>query len=402
IALSEGQTTIWIDYNESGTTKSDSILVNVYKNPQGMGNLRSINVLPKEMSLDIGESKTISSITAYYDNGTNRIISPYLCNFNIDNPIINISNSGEITGIAEGTSLVTVSYSEEGITRTDTLTVEVGKVAVESPVYRSLSIGIGDYIIYGPEGDLLAPPYDVNKITNMYRDYRFGFNNVPFFKIDTLVEHQATKNNILNKIRNTFFGSKENDISYFYFSGHGALLNQTSYLCPVDFNGNVSTAISVNELESVLSTIPGKKVVLIDSCHSGGFIGKSGSAIEFNMLESNNYLNQFNDNIISAFTDSIISKEPLTSSEYLVLTSSHWFQSSYELNPPNSEPFGVFTQALYEGCSLTYNIAADFNHDDKISLHEAYQFISQWIVSLRINQNVQVSPSNSSFTIFEY
>ncbi|MFZ2331297.1 MAG: PEGA domain-containing protein, partial [Atribacterota bacterium] len=282
VAFSEGQTTIWIDYSESGTTKSDSILVNVYKNPQGMGNLLSINILPKEMSLNIGESKTISSITAYYDNGTNRLISPYLCNFNIDNPIITVNNSGKITGIAEGTSVVTVSYSEGGIIKTDNLTVEVGKAPVDAPVYRSLSIGIGDYLIYGPEGDLLAPPYDVNKMTSMYRDCRFGFNNDSFLKIDTLVDSQATKNNILNKIRNTFSGSKENDISYFYFSGHGALLNQTSYLCPADFNGNVSTAISVDELESVLSTIPGKKIVLIDSCHSGGFIGKSGSAIEVN------------------------------------------------------------------------------------------------------------------------
>ena len=102
--------------------------------------------------------------------------------------------------------MVTVSYSEGEITKTDNLTVEVGKVAVDAPVYRSLSIGIGDYIIYGPEGDLLAPPYDVNKITNMYRDCRFGFNDDSFLKIDTLVDHQATKNNILNKIRNTFSG----------------------------------------------------------------------------------------------------------------------------------------------------------------------------------------------------
>ena len=402
VAFSEGQARIWINYSESETTKSDSILVNVYKSSQETGGLLSINVLPKEMSLNIGESKTISSITAYYDNGTNRIVSPLLCNFNFDNPIINVSNSGKITGIAEGISVVTVSYSEGEITKTDTLAVEVGKVTVGAPVCRSLSIGIGDYIIYGPEGDLLAPPHDVNKITRIYADCRFGSQNKTFQKIDTLINHQATKSNIFNKIVSTFSGSNEDDVSYFYFSGHGALLNQNSFLCPVDFDGNVATAISVNELEAALSAIPGKKVVFIDSCHSGGFIGKSGSAIEVNWIESNNYLNQFNDNIISAFADSIISKDPLTSSEYLVLTSSHWFQSSYELNPPNSEPFGVFTQALYEGCSLAYNIAADLNHDDKISLHEAHQFIRQWIFSLHINQNVQVFPSNSPFTIFEY
>lgn len=401
IALSEGQSTIWIEYTESNITKSDSILVSIYSSTEGQGNLIGISVLPKNISLEIGETKAISSITAHYEDKADRLVSPYLCHFYANNSLVTIDNYGEITGIEEGNATVTISYSEGSITKTDTILVIIDSTTVKNPTYRSLSIGIGDYIHYGVEGDLLAPPHDVNKITQIYADCRFGSQNKTFQKIDTLVNHQATKTNIFNKIVSTFSGSNEDDVSYFYFSGHGALLNQNSFLCPVDFDGNVATAISVNELEAALSVIPGKKVVFIDSCHSGGFIGKDISRnVENDQL--NDYLTNFNENLISVFTDKILAKDFLTSSEYMVLASSHWYQSSYELDPPNAEPFGVFSQALYEGCSLSNNIPADFNQDDKITLQEAYKFISNWVASIRINQSVQVYPANSLFAIFEY
>jgi len=171
-------------------------------------------------------------------------------------------------------------------------------------------------------------------------------------------------------------------------------------LCPADFNGQISSAISVDELESALSAVAGTKVVFIDSCNSGGFIGKS--MLETEEFKNMEYLTQFNEGIISAFANHTLSKDLLTSAEYQVLTSSHWYEESYEIDPADGEPFGVFTQGLYEGCSLANNTPADINQNDKISLSEAYNFISQWVAAMRVNQNVQVYPINSSFTIFEY
>jgi hypothetical protein len=193
-------------------------------------------------------------------------------------------------------------------------------------------------------------------------------------------------------------------VSYFYFSGHGATLNQTSYLCPADFDGDVSTAISVHELESILSSIPGTKVIFIDSCHSGGFIGKDILRDETSdiVISEEDYLSDFNDSVINSFARYNISKDLLTSSEYQVLTSSHWYQSSFELHPLNEDPFGVFTQALYEGSSLNNNIPADSNIDNSISLNEAYNYIIQWVAAIRISQDVQVYPLNSTYKIFEY
>jgi len=356
------------------------------------------------MSLNIEESKAISSITAYYDTGLEQTINPNSCDFSISNSVVSVDDSGLITGNSAGNCIVTVSYSENNITKSDTISVSVSDTIVSDSTYRALAIGVGNYIYYGEEGDLIAPPYDVNKIKEIFNDCQFGNEDIPFYTINELKNTQATKANILQRIQSTFSSANDNDVSYFYFSGHGATLNQVSYLCPADFDGNVTTAISVNELESVLSAVPGIKVVLIDSCHSGGFIGKdiSRENTSDNFSIEEEQLSNFNENIIDVFSSSIITKDLLTSSEYQVLTSSHWYQSSYELQPPNEEPFGVFTQALYEGCSLNNNLPADIDNDARISLNEAHSFISQWVAAIHVDQNVQVYPANSLFTIFEY
>jgi hypothetical protein len=404
IGISGGQTVIWATYKENNITKNDNVYAYVSGETLPTGNLTSIVVLPSSMSLDIGESRAISSITAYYDNGEENILSPSQCSFGANNSVVSVDNSGLITGNTSGNSIVTVTYSDNDILKSESISVSVSDTIIEQGAYRGLAIGVGDYIYYGEDGDLIAPPYDVNKIKDIFYDCQFGNEDIPFYRINELKNTQATKANIFQSIQSTFSGANDNDVSYFYFSGHGATLNQVSYLCPADFDGNVTTAISVNELESALSVIPGIKVVLIDSCHSGGFIGKDisreNSSDNFSIEEE--HLSNFNENIIDAFSCSIITKDLLTSSEYQVLTSSHWYQSSYELQPPNEEPFGVFTQALYEGCSLNNNLPADIDMNAKINLNEAHSFISQWVAAINVDQNVQVYPANSLFTIFEY
>jgi len=399
--ISEGQTSIWATYTENNKTKSDYINVTVYGQLPNPGNLSSIEVLPETMNLDIGESETISSILAYYDNDTDDLISPNMCNFSTDNDFISVDSNGIVTGLSSGTSVITVSYTENSITRDDFITVYVSENIVVEPVYRAFLVGIGDYIYFGEEGDLQAPPYDVNKMIEMLEDCQFGSSQIRFDKVDAIIDQQATKQNILNKIQNTFSGASSNDISYFYYSGHGATLNQISYLCPADFNEQINTAISVDELESALSAIPGTKVVLIDSCHSGGFIGKSFTRNN-ELGKKENSLVDFNNSIIDTFANKEFSKDLLTSEEYQVLTSSHWYEESYEVYPDSSQPFGVFTEGLYEGCSLSNNYPADINQDDRLSLNEAYNFIAQWVRSMGVNQNVQAYPMNSSFTIIEY
>ena len=93
--------------------------------------LASIEVLPASMTLEIGESKAITSITAHYDNGTEANITPLTaCTYESNKPgTATVSSSGIIKGIATCTAstaaIITVSYIEDSVTKTDTVSVVV-------------------------------------------------------------------------------------------------------------------------------------------------------------------------------------------------------------------------------------------------------------------------------------
>ena len=224
---------------------------------------------------------------------------------------------------------------------------------VNETAYRALCVGVGDYM-YFPDSygniDLPGPSYDVNRVCYTLSKCRFGPSNTEFSIIWYITDLSATKSAILQGIANIFSEADYNDVSYFYFSGHGVWVNNISYLCPTEANyfSPMSTYISVDELETALSSIPGTKVVIIDSCHSGGFIGKGREKV----IVSREELEFFNDEIISVFSQTE-DKGLLTSNEYKVLTACHYYQESMELapvTPGDFDPFGVFTLALCEGC----------------------------------------------------
>ncbi len=174
-------------------------------------------------------------------------------------------------------------------------------------------------------------------------------------------------------------------------------MGNTSYICPADITSFVSTAISVDELESALSAVPGTKVIFLDSCHSGGFIGKGKGEITISQEE----LESFNEEIINVFFQGE-SKSLLTSNQYKVLTSCHYYQECYEIQPVEGDPFGVFTMALCEGCGYSGNYPADTNLDTMVSLQEAYLYVRNWVFSYGVVQDVQIYPNNSTFSIVEY
>ncbi|GAI91118.1 unnamed protein product, partial [marine sediment metagenome] len=154
------------------------------------------------------------------------------------------------------------------------------------------------------------------------------------------------------------------------------------------------------ELESALSSIPGTKVVIIDSCYSGGFMGKGKEEIQIPKEE----LESFNYEVINVFSQTEY-KGLLTTNEYKVLTSCHYYQQCMELSPVTPgdfDPFGVFTMAVCAGCGYYGNYPADMNLDNKVSLQEAYLYVKDWVFYYGVDQDVQVYPNNSTFTIIEY
>jgi hypothetical protein len=285
-------------------------------------------------------------------------------------------------------------------------------ITTNETVYRAFCVGVGDYINF-PDSygniDLPGPTYDVNRVRQTLSQCRFGSLPTEFSKIRYTTDWSATKSAILQGITNVFSEADYNDISYFYFSGHGIWGNNTSYLCPTEasYYSPLSAYISIDELENALSSIPGTKVVFLDSCHSGGFIGKGVEEIQISKEE----LESFNDEVINAFSQSE-SKGLLTTNEYKVLTACHYNQKCmgiYPTTPGDFDPFGVFTMALCEGCGYSGSYPADTNLDTKVSLQEAYLYVKSYVTELdaqipyiSITQDVQVYPDDSAFSIVEY
>ena len=307
------------------------------------------------------------------------------------------------TPTAAGTFSIIVSVSDGELTDTQSFAITVTTSSVNI-VYRALCVGVGDYL-YFPDAcgnvDLPAPPYDVDRMRQTLGYCKFGLTNIEFSTILYLKNGQATKSNILQSIASVFSGANSNDISYFYFSGHGMRYENKSYLCPVNITcySPLNSYISVGELETALSAIPGTKVVFLDSCYSGGFIGK-GKEEENKIIEEK--LTSFNEDVINIFS-LVESRGLLTSNKYKVLTSCHYYQMCYEIDPTEEDPFGVFTTALCEGCGYYGSYPADTNSNTKVSLQEAYLYIHDWVQDYFGDlQDVQVYPSNSTFTIAEY
>lgn len=389
--VSEGSATITVSYTDVEITTTDTINVTVK-----FLNLTSIVVLPSSMNLDIGESKTISSIIAYYNDASSKSVALSDCSYSSDSICATVDSNGTITGVSEGLAVVTVSYTEKGITKTDTVEVIVGDI-----VYRALCVGVGDYI-ESSITDLLGPPYDVDRMIDVFNHCKFGADEVVFSTTVSLKDLNATKTAIISGIASTFSGADDNDVSYFYFTGHGSYTGAftTSYICPTDSDGTLNSFISVDELETALSAIPGRKVVILDSCYSGGFVGKGDKR----KIISKEELVSFNNEIINVFSQAQI-RGLLTTNEYKVLTSCHGYQTclEYSPHPIDGNPFGWFSAALCEGCGYnTYShpYFADNDKNNQVSLEEAHSYIESVLEPL--DQDVQVYPSCSDFAIAEY
>ena len=92
--------------------------------------LASITVLPETMTLFVGEADTIASITASYNYGANQAIAldDPDCSYSWNTGGIASVTDGVVTGVAEGSDTLTVSYEENGVTKTDTVAVTVNPI----------------------------------------------------------------------------------------------------------------------------------------------------------------------------------------------------------------------------------------------------------------------------------
>ncbi|MBS6566840.1 MAG: caspase family protein [Faecalibacterium sp.] len=245
---------------------------------------------------------------------------------------------------------------------------------------------------------------------------------------------------ILSSISSTFGNASYNDVSLFYYSGHGANSlgadgNPTSYHAALV--GTFQTYVSIARLKTELDKIPGKKVIIIDACHSGQFIARDGtmtqvSSSAFNSQVVNLFANddQLSGDIsrtevvLAADGSELLSEEApafidragdtnFAKSGYYVITACRSEEKSvstgYDSNGDGKTDryFGLFTYGLCygNGWNLARNAAisalnADLNKDSKVTLYEAYVYAKVMAQSHNPNQTAQIWPENSAFVLW--
>ena len=89
--------------------------------------LTSIEVLPSSMTIEKGSSQIITSITAYYDNGTSANMALNSCTYESNQANVTVTN-GKITVstiCAATTAIISVYYTEGETTKSATVNVTV-------------------------------------------------------------------------------------------------------------------------------------------------------------------------------------------------------------------------------------------------------------------------------------
>lgn len=213
-------------------------------------------------------------------------------------------------------------------------------------------------------------------------------------------------------IAETFAGADSNDVSLFYFTGHGD--DYASYtdpdagaLCTVE--GSDYGLLQLQDLAGWLKAVPGKVIVFIDSCGSGAAVYGNGltanaqkRAAGFNQAVVNAFAAA--DVTIAAADGTVSNAGEFRQTKFIVLTSSRYRQSSGYTTGYDGGAVSHFTYWLWYG-AVPYGsrqMDADTNRDHILTLKELYTYIKRYDSYDYYIQNVQVYPSaTSTYRLFK-
>ena len=175
-------------------------------------------------------------------------------------------------------------------------------------------------------------------------------------------------------------GATENDVSLFYYSGHGY---EDGSLVGTDAEG-----LTPESLRNALDGIPGRKVVIVDACYSGQLITEDGGQAKGAQTRkaakasgpadgSEAFINSFQ----AAFRPRL--RGALNTNSYYVITAARADEEcgeEYITAGGSGRYMGVFTYYLCLGIGYngvvrqTAPLNADINGDGAVSIQEAYGY----------------------------
>lgn len=189
---------------------------------------------------------------------------------------------------------------------------------------------------------------------------------------------------ILSEISSVFAGATEDDVSLFYYSGHGA----TGSGALVGSDGD---DVTPEELRAALDAVPGTKIIILDSCFSGYLIGRNPGEEATAQAAIDHFLSVF------SYTGRGEGRE------YYVLTASSQYETSIGYKGYSS----LFTGCLLYGMGYDAddnvwlgNAPADTDHDGMFTLDELFVYCRKSIRDIKLGQTVCPWPYNCNQVLF--
>lgn len=171
-------------------------------------------------------------------------------------------------------------------------------------------------------------------------------------------------------MQQTFAEADDNDISLVYFCTHGLYDRVTFQPLLVLSDGISEENLTADSLRDALDAVAGQKVLILDACNSGAFIGKGAWDAQL--------------------------RNSFQSADYQVLTSAGARENSFLWRDRDGVGGGsYFAQELCEGLRSR---EFDYNADGQVTLAEAYQ----GLLESHGASTAQSYPQQSDFALYAY
>ncbi len=331
-----------------------------------------------------------------------------------NNGVATVSAAGKVTAVAAGTATITARTFNN---KKATCKVTVKSGTSGEMVYRALLIGeenfSGQSVCTRNRGDVTAMTNMLNSITGPAGG-----------SFSIIKKYDLSASQVLSAVKNAFSGADDDDVSLFFIATHG----------DVDYTGDYAGALAMSpsgslllkDLANALNAVPGKVIVVLESCGAGAAVypngGNSSNDGKTLYEDIKRRATQFDEAVIRAFSGAdpgiVVTLQPndvqantgefRVDNKFYVLTASRYQELSWGMESGKSETsYNYFTLWLTQGIGTSGAMPADANSNNQTTLDELYRYISKVGDDYQFRtdggvyyQHVQVYPADSDYVLF--
>ena len=331
-----------------------------------------------------------------------------------NNGVATVSAAGKVTAVAAGTATITARTFNN---KKATCKVTVKSGTSGETVYRALLIGeenfSGQSVCTRNRGDVTAMTNMLNSITGPAGG-----------SFSIIKKYDLSASQVLSAVKNAFSGADDDDVSLFFIATHG----------DVDYTGDYAGALAMSpsgslllkDLANALNAVPGKVIVVLESCGAGAAVypngGNSNNDGKALYEDVKRRATQFDEAVIRAFSGAdpgiVVTLQPndvqantgefRVDNKFYVLTASRYQELSWGMESGKSETsYNYFTMWLTQGIGTSGAMPADANSNNQTTLDELYRYISKVGDDYQFRtdggvyyQHVQVYPADSDYVLF--